>query len=235
MPGITKILLVAKDFPQLNMKPGSVDLCDSLKMNVIHQYNQVFVFGDMNDVVAEKNGALKLISGLKEHRAPDTAVMHAIRKEFLKKVLVGYIKRIPVGERDKDKLAFLNEAHDENFGITTVKKRKEIKDRVLNNLDNMEATMVYHLYCQLALDLKEMLEKANLLPNLIEEKKEDGTSTSKDPESSEFIRAIVRKLINFVASGNFLHSSSDKESGQIRYDTTVEMSNFPRYILSAPW
>jgi len=39
MPGITKILLIARDFPQLNIKPGSSDLADPQKMNIIHQHS----------------------------------------------------------------------------------------------------------------------------------------------------------------------------------------------------
>ena len=38
-------------------------------MNIIHQYNQVFVFEDTKDTLAEKNGTLKLILQFKEQGA----------------------------------------------------------------------------------------------------------------------------------------------------------------------
>ena len=65
-------------------------------MNIIHQASHVYVFENMEDPETEKNGTLKLIAQLKENQAPDYAVMHAIRKEFLKKVFVGFIRQIPI-------------------------------------------------------------------------------------------------------------------------------------------
>ena len=124
MPGITKILLIAKDFPQLNIRPGSTDIKDTQKMNIIHQVSQVFVFEDEHDKEGDTNGTLKLIYKMKEHLTPDLEIMHAIRKEFLKKVLVGYIKQIPVGKKEQD----VHELYAEDgFGITTVEQRKEVK------------------------------------------------------------------------------------------------------------
>ena len=96
MAGLTKVLLIAEDFPQLNIAPDSNILRDSRKMNIIHQASHVYVFEDINDVTSEKNGTLKLILQLKEHMPSDNASMHAIRKEFLKKVFAGYIRQIPI-------------------------------------------------------------------------------------------------------------------------------------------
>ena len=152
------------------MKPDCNDLKDYQKMNIIHQVSQVFVFEDTNDVLGEKNGTLKLIFKLKEHLTPDTQVMHAIRKEFLKKVLVGYIKRIPVKKQEKEGVEYVPDQFEETeFSINTMKDRKNFKENILNNLDQMEATMVFHLYAQLALDLKEALEKHDLIPDLIQQ------------------------------------------------------------------
>lgn len=61
-------------------------------MNIIHQASQVYVYEDVKDPQSEKNGTLKLILQLKEHMPSDNTTMHAIRKEFLKKVFVGYIR-----------------------------------------------------------------------------------------------------------------------------------------------
>ena len=54
------------------------------------------MFEDQNDPQSEKNGTLKLISMMKEYGAPSNIIMHAIRKEFVKKVLAGYISQIPL-------------------------------------------------------------------------------------------------------------------------------------------
>ena len=214
-------------------------------MNIIHQLSHVFVFEDTNDPMGEKNGTLNLIFKLSiQQTISDTAVMHAIRKEFLKKVLVGYLKQIPVKKKEKEDAEFVPDHFEETiFSITTTQERKAVKEKVLNNLDQMEATMVFHLYQQLALELKEKLEKHGLIPDLIQKEQcradgNQGVAHHAKEADNDFIKAIVRKLINFVASGNFLsndYGRSQDDASNICINTTPEMSNFPRYILSTPW
>ena len=70
-------------------------------MNIVHQASHVFVFEDSNEKNIEKreqNGTLNLIYSLDERMTPDSAVMHAIRKNFIRKVLIGYLSRIPVSK-----------------------------------------------------------------------------------------------------------------------------------------
>ena len=135
MPGLTKILMIAKDFPQLNFAPDHENFKDNRKMNIIHQASQVFVFEDTNDSEGERNGTLKLIEKFIEHKTPDTATMHAIRKEFLKRVLVGYIKQIPVKKSENDSSYEPDQFEETPFEISTPQQRKEVRERLLNNLD----------------------------------------------------------------------------------------------------
>jgi hypothetical protein len=46
IPGLTKVLQIAHDFPALNIPPDAETLQDSRKMNIIHQVSQVFVYED---------------------------------------------------------------------------------------------------------------------------------------------------------------------------------------------
>ena len=36
VPGLTKVLMIAQDFPMLNLAPTSKTLRDARKMNIIH-------------------------------------------------------------------------------------------------------------------------------------------------------------------------------------------------------
>ena len=71
--------------------------------------------------------------------------MHAIRKEFLKKVFANYIKQIPVKGNVKYDSDAKEEpgygspraegSDDQNFGIQTTADKKKVKDKILNNVD----------------------------------------------------------------------------------------------------
>ena len=89
-----------KDFPQLNFNWDSYQVKDYRLMNIVHQASHVFVFEDSNasNEKRDQNGTLNLIYSLDERMTPDSAVMHAIRKNFIRKVLIGYLNRIPVSK-----------------------------------------------------------------------------------------------------------------------------------------
>ena len=105
-------------------------------MNIIHQASQIFVFEDSEDVQSENNGTLNLLARLKEHQIADTKIMHAIRKEFLKKVFAGYIRQIPVKSNVKYDSDAKEDAGygssgpetigEDKFGITTTADRKNV-------------------------------------------------------------------------------------------------------------
>ena len=69
-------------------------------MNIYHQASHVFVFEDSNEKPdkLERNGTLKLIQSLDERMTPDHLVMHAIRRNFIRKVLIEYLSRVPVAK-----------------------------------------------------------------------------------------------------------------------------------------
>ena len=92
--------MIGEDFPQLNIPPNDLILSDSRKMQIIHQVSQIYVFEDREDPFSEKNGTLKLLARLEEHMTPNSDVMHAIRKEFLKKVFESYIRHVPISHGD---------------------------------------------------------------------------------------------------------------------------------------
>lgn len=48
---------------------------------------------------------------------------------------------------------------EDNLNINTVSDRKSLKELVLNNVDQMEANLVYRLYYHLAIDMKDVLDK----------------------------------------------------------------------------
>ena len=53
---------------------------------------QVFVYEEMDDAKnRDENGTLKLLENLPEESPPTLSEMHAIRKEFIKKVFTFYI------------------------------------------------------------------------------------------------------------------------------------------------
>ena len=82
--------------------------------------------------------------------------MHAIRKEFLKKVFAGFIRQIPVKSNVKYDSDAKEDAGygssgpeavgEDNFGITTISDRKRVKEQILNNVDQMNAKIVFALY-----------------------------------------------------------------------------------------
>ena len=57
--------------------------------------------------------------------------------------------------------------NEPNFNIITIADRKKAKDRILNNVDQMDVKLVFTLYQQLAHVIKESLQKQGLIPDEI--------------------------------------------------------------------
>ena len=79
LPGITKVLLLAQDFPQLNYSPEAKLRIHDL--TVLNQMTQVFVYEERaDDVNATRNGTLNLIRTLPEGAIVTAADLNNIRK-----------------------------------------------------------------------------------------------------------------------------------------------------------
>ena len=90
-------------------------------------------------------GTVSLIAKLKEHKPADLAHMNAIRREFLKKVFVGFIESIQIKSQakydsdTKDDQAYASSGPDnmaeDIFNITTQQDKKMLKEQVVSNLE----------------------------------------------------------------------------------------------------
>ena len=206
LPGITKILQIQKDFPQLNLNWDSKETKDHRLMNIYNQASHVFVYEDGSDVpkYRENNGTLNLIYSLDERMTPDSAVMHAIRKNFLRKVLISYLSRIPVSREGQH--AVMDNYVDTEFSIGTISERLKMKQAILRGTEWMDPNLVFNLFEKLVFELKQDLSKNNLVPDLIqtENNVKEGAAYRDNIQKQAYLAEIIRKLINFVYSGNFL-------------------------------
>ena len=67
LPGITKVLMAAQDFPQIAHPPHDLLKMRRHQANVMNQIGQVFVYEETFDAVnCEKNGTLSLLKKLPE-------------------------------------------------------------------------------------------------------------------------------------------------------------------------
>ena len=67
---------------------------------------------------------------------PDFAVMHAIRKNFLRKVLIEYLSRIPISKDGQNQVTDMY--IDTEFSIKTAEDRMRVKQAILTNTDLMD-------------------------------------------------------------------------------------------------
>ena len=82
--------------------------------------------------------------------------MHAIRKEFLKKVFVGFIEQVQIKNGAKyDSDAKEDPAYassgpentgEDIFNITTLQDKKMLKEQVISNVEQMDANLIFRLY-----------------------------------------------------------------------------------------
>lgn len=71
---------------------------------------------------------------------PDFAVMHAIRKNFLRKVLIEYLSRIPISKDGQNQVPDMY--IDTEFSIQTAEDRMRVKQAILANTDLMDPRML---------------------------------------------------------------------------------------------
>ena len=104
--------------------------------------------------------------------APNLLSMHAIRKELLKKVLVTYIRQIPVNDDPEeeqgkaDTSGYNNIINVEFDNINTFDERENLEEIVLENVDDMDTSMVFKFYQELVFDLKDSLKENDLIPEV---------------------------------------------------------------------
>ena len=67
---------------------------------------------------------------------PDFAVMHAVRKNFLRKVLIEYLSRIPISKDGQNQVTDMY--IDTEFSIKTAEDRMRVKQAILTNTDLMD-------------------------------------------------------------------------------------------------
>ena len=153
-------------------------------MNIYHQVSHVFVFEDTNekDEKREQNGTLKLVKSLDVRMTPDFAVMHAIRKNFLRKVLIEYLSRVPIPKDGQNQVPDMY--IDTEFSIQTAEDRMRVKQAILTNTDEMDPRMLQRLYDKLVFELKLDLENHNLVPDLVNSESNEMTPTKEDKEKT---------------------------------------------------
>ena len=71
---------------------------------------------------------------------PDFAVMHAIRKNFLRKVLIEYLSRVPISKDGQNQVPDMY--IDTEFSIQTAEERMRVKQAILTNTDLMDPRML---------------------------------------------------------------------------------------------
>ena len=72
---------------------------------------------------------------------PDFAVMHAIRKNFLRKVLIEYLSRVPISKDGQNQVP--DDIYiDTEFSIQTAEDRMRVKQAILTNTDLMDPRML---------------------------------------------------------------------------------------------
>jgi len=94
LPGITKVLRVAQNFPQIDIEPEAdyartYDWCSS-----------VFLYE--NGPLGAKNGTINLLKELPKPAAPSEADFHKLRLEFVTRVFSGYMNDELSQEIDPD-------------------------------------------------------------------------------------------------------------------------------------
>jgi len=149
--------------------------------------------------------------------------MHAIRKQFLKKVYWTYISEIDKSANDGVEVS---EFTDENFQFKSDHDKINYKRTVLNNVDLMQVKLVYTLYKQLAYKLKDRLK------DLIS----TGQSTAVDAEDKveeqhkqdkKHIRPLIMKQIAFA------YDLPDKGKSAEAFKKDLKLANYPKFVIGS--
>ena len=154
MPGLTKVLQINEDFPQLSVEPE--------KIKDKEFFCKVFVYEGITMPNTSENGTLNLVQELTVHYPPMEEDLDAIRREFLKKVMTDFILKIPVGD-EGDRYAFkIENLEDENFMFSSDNQKAHLGDKIMKQIDLLKPEIVFKIFKQLAFDLKHNLEEKKL-------------------------------------------------------------------------
>lgn len=100
LPGITKVLRVAQNFPQIDVDPSDRTFWTGYGEGSCDALNSVFVFE--NGPKPAENGVLNLLSALPKSESPSEADFHNYRLEFVKRVFMGHLRDKFLQEQGKE-------------------------------------------------------------------------------------------------------------------------------------
>ena len=84
LPGITKVLQISEDFPQLKISPTDIAQLKAHDVSILNQMQQVFVYEEPTETQnSAENGTLNLLKTLPEGSMVFARDLHSIRKEFI--------------------------------------------------------------------------------------------------------------------------------------------------------
>ena len=124
LPGLTKVLKISEDFPQINvLEPSEIEEKQF--------FSYVFVYEGTTEDNTGSNGSLNLISDLTIYDPPLAENLDAIRREFLKKVFADFILKIPVSEEGDGYNLDLEAITEENFVFGKESQKTKLGDKVI--------------------------------------------------------------------------------------------------------
>ena len=128
---------------------------------------QVFVYEECLDVVnAERNGTMNLLKSMPEGTLVNSRDLHLLRKEFIKRIFTFYIVRLDAGI-DEDQNSPEKMADGEETPADIADSEQSVTAHRLNRtLDRMDSKLIFILYQRLAINTKERLEQAGILPEV---------------------------------------------------------------------
>ena len=124
LPGLTKVLKISEDFPQINV-------LETQEIEEKQFFSYVFVYEGTTEKNTYSNGSLNLIQDLTIHDPPLAENLDAIRREFLKKVFADFILKIPVSEEGDSYNLDLEAITEENFVFGKESQKTKLGDKVI--------------------------------------------------------------------------------------------------------
>ena len=106
---------------------------------------------------------------------------------------------------------------------------------MLGNVDKMTDDLIYRLYESLFNEIKILLKERDLVPDLTLEDEEYSPFLQSNDVDMNHALPFIKGLIKFAHDGKFESESQQKTRKRASvYETTPEMCNSPRFILSMP-
>lgn len=159
LPGITKVLRIAQDFPQIDWDPSDKPTWEGEGECRKHSQWCSSVFCYENSPDSASNGTLNLLGCLPVASGPTESKLHNLRLEFIKRVFSSYLQaETDFNEQEEDP--------EDNGTITIVNGPKEVRTKiksVLIAIEKLSVKQIFIIYKQLAHDLKPRLESLGLL------------------------------------------------------------------------